>query len=86
MAFLDNLARTGLLYVAGICLIYTVYGVFWRLVLSPLAKYPGPKLAALTGWYETFYEIVLRGRFPWEVERLHDLYGIEASPEHLLFS
>ena len=77
MAFLDGLALTGLLYVAGICLLYIVYSVFWRLVLSPLAKYPGPKLAALTGWYETYYEIILRGRFPWEVERLHDLYGIE---------
>ena len=77
MAFLDGLALTGLLCVAGICLLYIVYCVFWRLVLSPLAKYPGPKLAALTGWYETYYEIILRGRFPWEVERLHDLYGIE---------
>lgn len=35
-------------------ILYTVYGAIYRLYLSPVAKFPGPKLAALTFWYE-FY-------------------------------
>ena len=27
---------------------YTIYGAIWRLYLSPIAHFPGPRLAALT--------------------------------------
>lgn len=30
--------------------LYTVYGAIYRLFLSPLSKFPGPKIAALTSW------------------------------------
>ena len=55
--------------------LYAVYGAVWRLYFSPLAKYPGPKLAALTQWYEFYYDIIKWNRFSWEIERLHDVYG-----------
>ena len=49
----------------------------WRLYLSPLAKIPGPKLAALTGWYETYLELVKDGggRLLFEYKGWHDKYG-----------
>ncbi|KAL9039589.1 MAG: hypothetical protein Q9214_004816 [Letrouitia sp. 1 TL-2023] len=56
-------------------LLYILYTVVYRLYLSPLAKYPGPKIAALTSWYEFYHDILRHGRFPWEVQRLHDIYG-----------
>jgi hypothetical protein len=49
-----------------------------RLYFSPLAKFPGPRLAALTKWYEFYYEVVLNGKFTFEIRRMHEIYG-EAS-------
>lgn len=30
--------------------LYTIYGAIYRLFLSPLRNFPGPKIAALTSW------------------------------------
>jgi len=38
-----------LLGIGGI--LYTVVLSIWRLYFSPIAKFPGPKIAALTYWY-----------------------------------
>ncbi|KAL8698773.1 MAG: hypothetical protein Q9201_006387 [Fulgogasparrea decipioides] len=49
--------------------------VVYRLFLSPLAKVPGPKLAALTHFYEIYFDLVQKARFPWKIEELHKSYG-----------
>ena len=74
MASIKGLDKVAL-YLLLPSLLYILYGVIWRLYLSPLAKYPGPRLAAITSWYEFYYDIIQPGRFPWEVQRLHDVYG-----------
>ena len=46
-----------------------------RLVFSPLAKFPGPKLAALSLWYEYYYDVIKRGRYTFRIKEMHEKYG-----------
>jgi hypothetical protein len=60
--------------VAGLIL-WLAGTVTYRLWLGPLAAFPGPKLAALTGWYEAYFDCLKRGRYWIEIERMHAQYG-----------
>ena len=55
--------------------VYLAGLAFYRLYLHPLANFPGPKLAALTKYYEVYYEVVLRGQFSAHIQDLHAEYG-----------
>lgn len=56
-------------------LIYYLSLFTYRLYGSPIAGIPGPKLAALTFWYEFYYDVVKRGRYEWIIRDMHDRYG-----------
>lgn len=56
-------------------LVYGLYVAIERLFLSPLSRIPGPKLAALTGWYETYFDVYLPGQYVFKIKQLHDQYG-----------
>lgn len=69
-------ASTLLLQYALIAVVlYTAYGVIYRLCLSPIAHFPGRKLAALTFWYEFYFDVVKRGSYVWEIQQMHETYG-----------
>jgi hypothetical protein len=62
--------------VLAVYVVYLIGLVVYRLYFSPLAKFPGPKLATITRWYEAYYEIVLSGQYSFKIDKLHDIYGI----------
>jgi hypothetical protein len=53
--------------------------VIYRLYLSPIAHFPGPRLAALTVMYEFYWEAIRHGQFTFHIGELHKKYGIVAS-------
>lgn len=62
--------------------------VIYRLFVHPLSKFPGPKLAAATGWYEAYFDLLVKdgGQFMFEIKRLHQKYGQLVSlpyPQHV---
>lgn len=60
---------------AAVLLLYVVCGATYRLYLSPLAKFPGRNLAALTLWYEFYHDYFRRGQYTWEIADMHEKYG-----------
>jgi len=62
-----------LLIVGAVCwLSLYCYRLYWH----PLASFPGPRLAAISSWYEAYYEIALQGQYSRQISKLHDEYGM----------
>ena len=59
----------------GIYGLYLFGLVIYRLYFHPLAKFPGPKYAAISRWHEFYYEVVKQGQFTFKVQELHKKYG-----------
>lgn len=59
---------------------YCIGLVLYRLILSLLSKFPGPKFAAATLWYEFYYEVVKRGQLTFKIQEWHRKFGISLSP------
>ena len=47
----------------------------YRSFLHPLARFPGPKLAALTRGYEAYYDVWRGGKYIFKIEELHQEHG-----------
>jgi len=79
-SFVSNgspLAKYGLLATAlgaALC-IYGFSLVVYRLYFDPLAGFPGPKIAAATGWYEFYHDVIRRGQYIYKIEAMHKKYG-----------
>ena len=62
-------------FVFAAFLIYLLSLVLYRLFFSPIAHFPGSKLSAVTGWYETYLDVYKGGQFTFQVEKWHQHYG-----------
>ena len=75
MEYLDRNIVSLPALLAGLFCVWIIGGALYRLHFSPLAKFPGPKLAALTLWFETYFDVWHQGKFVFEIKRMHERYG-----------
>jgi hypothetical protein len=76
MAFSGQIDYLQLLFLLASCIaLWLLYGVIYNLFLSPYAKFPGPRLAALTSWYEFYWDGVHNGQYYFRIEEMHKRYG-----------
>lgn len=55
--------------------VWATITILRRLYWSPLARIPGPKLAALASWYEIYYDVFRKDTYVWKIKGMHDRYG-----------
>lgn len=63
--------------------IYLFLRSIYRLYFHPLSKIPGPKLTAITHLYEFYYDVICGGKFLFQMEKMHEQYGIFDDPSSL---
>lgn len=77
-------------YAAPTLILIGVIGlVIYRLFLHPLARFPGPKLAAVTRGYQAYYDVWKGGKYIFKIEELHQEHGsfiFWKTPSALLFN
>ena len=64
------------IYIVGTLLYTAVYNLFFH----PLAHIPGPRLAAATYLYQTYFSLAGgHSRYYVKIKALHEIYGMSAS-------
>ncbi|KAL4941900.1 hypothetical protein BDV06DRAFT_222655 [Aspergillus oleicola] len=66
-------------------LLWTITESIRRLYFHPISHIPGPRLAALTWWYEFYYDFIHPGKYVFKIQELHEGYGpiIRVTPDEI---
>lgn len=72
---IDSYGKLGFVFISTLT-VYYFSVIIYRLQWSPLAGFPGSKLAAATGWYEFYYDFFCHGTYIFEIEKMHEKYGL----------
>ncbi|KAL4895287.1 cytochrome P450 [Aspergillus ambiguus] len=62
-------------YALSWIIVYLSIKTIYRLYFHPLSKIPGPRLTAATHLYEFYYDVILGGKFLFQIEKMHQTYG-----------
>ena len=61
--------------VLGLLILQYGLKIVYRLWLSPLARFPGPRIAGMTSLYEFYFDYFRQATYCFEIERMHKTYG-----------
>jgi len=82
MAFLSSYTSsnlysfsTGIPLVIALLSLWMIGKVVYRLIFHPLARFPGPKLAASTVFFEFYHDGIRGGQYTFEIADMHEKYG-----------
>ena len=68
-------SEVALLSVFSLVIYYSLLGIY-RLFFHKIASFPGPRLAALTYWYEFYYDFSPhKHQYAGKIRELHEQYG-----------
>ena len=83
--YLDLLITWPLTTIATSYVLYVLLLYTYRLTLHPLAKFPGPRLAAVTFLLEFYHDFFHRGQYIFRIGEMHAKYGhiVRISPDEL---
>jgi cytochrome P450 len=76
-----NIAST----LALLLVLRTIAVIIYRVYFHPLAKFPGPKIAATSRLYEFWYQGIKTTEYPEKIKKMHEKYGpiVRISPYEL---
>ncbi|CAG8024629.1 unnamed protein product [Penicillium salamii] len=85
MVWWQEMLTQPILALSAAGVLYAGWLAISRLWLSPLARFPGPKLAALTMWYEFYFDSLMGGQYTFQIAEMHRKYGpiVRISPFEL---
>ena len=64
-------------------LFYNAVLAIYRIYFHPLRNVPGSKLAVVSYWHETFYDVFRGHQYVWKIKEMHEQYGpvIRTNPD-----
>ena len=86
MAMLDNLPTSFFFRLLIVLSFYVLLKWIYRLTLHPLARFPGPKLAAVSSLYGAYFDLGTDHSYVKDLPALHDQYGLRSLSITTLFS
>lgn len=66
---------SSILFLSCVFLIYIVVKAIVRLYFHPLSDIPGPRLAAVSRWYDFYYNVIHDGTYSGQWLQMHKKYS-----------
>ena len=74
----DFIQYQWLFYLVLMLSLYFAVLALYRITIHPLTSFPEPKVAAMTEFYEFYFDYFRSGSYTFHIEKMHKKYGIKS--------